>query len=92
MYIKIARTDADSFNMVITEEIAKLPLNLEVGVDIRKYLIYTEIDGFVYIKVGLYDLVNHNRLNEATQEELDMWNSVIKANNWETIDTLQFKK
>lgn len=88
MYIKLSLEEANNFNLIITEEIARLPLSLEIGTDIRKYLIYKIIGDFSYVKIGLYDLKNHNRINEASQEEIEMWDNIISSNNWETVESL----
>jgi len=91
MYIKMLLTDAELFNMIVTDEIASLPsLKLEVGVDIRNYLIYHDIGDFTYIRIGLFDLVNHNRIYKTSEYEENMWNNIINENGWEIVESIPF--
>ena len=93
MYIKLLTSDAIKTVILITKEIADLPnLNLEIGVDIKKYLSWEDIEKYTYIRVGLFDLRNKNRLYPASKEELDMWDKIIKSNKWKTVESKPVKE
>jgi len=67
------------------EEVAGLKINKNN--DSLDYLITRNIDGFIYVYMGIFDLKNKNRLSLSSLEEQGKWAKFI-GKKWEVVDEL----
>ena len=93
-YLKIPLGDADAIRE-ITPDMLVDGLNIDVEKEITDYLIWQVLkdpkDGkdYSYIVTGIFDLVNKNRMNPASEEEEEKWQAFADSNDdWSIVDSL----
>ena len=93
MFIKLPLTEAVAFNELPTE-LYEIGLTIpEDIIDVRDILVYSVIENFVYVKMGIYNLVNKNRMYPSSVEETEKWVALVALHeNWIVVDSIPFNE
>ena len=87
-YIKVPLVEADAV-ATIPAQFAELGLNIDLEADPRDYLNYVVIEDYSYVIKGVYDLKNKNRMFPTSDEENEIWDSILADNpNWDVVTSL----
>ncbi len=97
-YLKVPLVQADAIRK-ITPDMLVDGLNIDPEKEITDYLIWQVLEDpkdekeYSYIVTGIFDLENKNRMNPASEEEDEMWQSFADANEeWEIVESLPEQK
>lgn len=85
MWIKIPLEEANQI-VHLSDSMLVDGLNLDPTNDVREYLIYSVVDGFVYLFPAFFDLKNKNRINPPSEEESSGWLSFVASKGWVMVD------
>ena len=86
-WLKVPLEEADKITN-IGAEIAVDGLVIDATADVRDYLTWRTIDGFVYVYTCLFDLPNKNRMFPQTEGEEEKWLKYADDNGYQLVDEL----